>query len=222
MRFKEMPERGRQTWLRMVTGVKQPTAHGWYHGLFKPDEENTKVLARELGVEYDWLRFGSGPERQQMFDKLFAHEEPDHVIVRFWHQGGASAGHGALNLTGNEAIGGLAFKRYSLNRKNLFARNCEVFPVRGDSMLPRIKNGDTVLFDTSDTRIRDGKIYVITLGQGEYAETFVKRLFREPDGSVRIVSDNKTNPEYQDRIVREDEPGFAVLGRVRWVGSWED
>lgn len=56
----------------------------------------------------------------------------------------------------------------------------------GDSMEPTIHDGDSLLVDTSQTTVVDGKVYALWYDGGER----VKRLFRLPGGGLRIKSDN--------------------------------
>jgi phage repressor protein C with HTH and peptisase S24 domain len=78
----------------------------------------------------------------------------------------------------------------------------------GDSMEPTIHDGDSLLVDTSQTNVVDGKVYALWYDGGER----VKRLFRLPGGGLRIVSDNARFPTV------EVASGYAehvrVIGRV--------
>ena len=111
----------------------------------------------------------------------------------------------------------LKFKRSSLQRKGLFARKLSIFYARGDSMEPRIHDGDALLFDGDDTKPRDGGIYVVKYDGGYY----VKRLHQYGDQWF-LVSDNTSDPKWRKPVPVEFANDFEVLGRVRWVGSWED
>lgn len=84
-------------------------------------------------------------------------------------------------------------------------------------MLPRLQNGDAVLVDTSDKRIRDGSIYWIRYE----GELYVKQIHKAGRATV-IESMNKADPQWRRPIVVSDGDDFEILGRVRWVGSWED
>lgn len=128
----------------------------------------------------------------------------------------AGAGNGYQNQQFTR-IGELTFRIGSLEKKGIDPLKADIHFVAGRSMEPRLYDGDAILFDTRESAVTsDGKMYVIDWN----GERFVKRLFRELDGSIRIVSDNKA-PEFQDRFVRTGDDGFSVVGRVRWVGSWE-
>lgn len=109
----------------------------------------------------------------------------------------------------------LKFRRDSLQRKGLKAENLEVHYGAGDSMEPTIKNGDAVLIDRSDTRIRDERVYHIRY-EGHY---YVKRLQLHGD-LIFIVSDNRDDPQWRKPVLVKPGDDFEVLGRVKWVGSW--
>lgn len=187
----------------------------WGAGLVKKEHVKAATairIAKALGVRVEWLVDGVLPEREGGD----APRAPGLVFVKFPYTARASAGHGAVNLD-HEEVAGLSFLPESLRRKGLFAANCGAVKVRGDSMYPRIKDGDVVLYDESDKQLKDGKVYVIRWGE----EDSVKRLFRELDGRVRVVSDNSA-AGFVDRLVDPGDDGFEIRGRVRWIGSWED
>lgn len=83
--------------------------------------------------------------------------------------------------------------------------------VTGDSMEPVIHDRDTILIDLTDTKIKEGYIYVIALGD----TLMVKRMRRIKDG-WNICSENEN---YSPIPVRDQElDSLEVKGRVRWFG----
>ncbi|PPC77916.1 hypothetical protein C4K68_07675 [Pokkaliibacter plantistimulans] len=83
--------------------------------------------------------------------------------------------------------------------------------ISGDSMTPRLQNGDRVLIDTADKQIKDGKVYAIAVED----ELRVKRLFKKIGGGILISSDNKADPAYRDELITpQDEHHLRVIGRV--------
>ena len=95
------------------------------------------------------------------------------------------------------------------------ANNSEMIIASGDSMLPTIEGGDTLLIDLSRTEIYDGKIYCVRIDNQLYA----KRLQRIPPNIVKVISDNKDkyDPFYVDYSKTIDYD-FAVIGEIRWWG----
>jgi len=67
-----------------------------------------------------------------------------------------------------------------------------------------------VLIDVRETRFRHDGVYVLRTGN----DLAVKRLQRQPDGSILIRSDN---PAYESYAVQPEET--SVLGRALWVGG---
>lgn len=112
----------------------------------------------------------------------------------------------------------LKFRAESLRRKGLRPQALCVFYGVGESMEPRIRSGDAVLFDTADTRPRDGYIFVVQLG----SEINVKRC-EILDDAVYFRSDNPAGDHSWRKPKRMDNAKcpITILGRVRWIGSWE-
>lgn len=78
----------------------------------------------------------------------------------------------------------------------------------GRSMEPTVHDGDSLLVDTSQTDVSDGKVYALWYDGGER----VKRLFRLPGGGLRIKSDN---PEHGTIELGPDYSGHVrIIGRV--------
>lgn len=76
----------------------------------------------------------------------------------------------------------------------------------GDSMEPKISDGDVILIDRSQTDPSFGDLYwAIAYGQ----TGMIKRLRPMPDGSVKILSDN---PNVPPEVAYDGE--LAVFGRV--------
>lgn len=121
----------------------------------------------------------------------------------------AKAGAGASLETSDETEGLYAFRKDFMGREHICAASAVMMDVVGDSMEPEFYEGDTLLVDKSDIEIKDGKIYVVTLGD----ELRVKRIFNSLNGLI-LRSDN---PKYPDiHVEGPDLENFVVHGRVRW------
>lgn len=82
--------------------------------------------------------------------------------------------------------------------------------VRGDSMYPKIEDGDTVVVHRQDS-VDSGQIAVVMV-DGE--EGFVKKVVYDDD-SVTLVS---INPEYQDKLFKgKDLRRLRVVGLVKQI-----
>lgn len=131
---------------------------------------------------------------------------------RFVPKVAAIAGAGATLETSDEVLGYYAFRADWMGAEHVSERQSVLMDVRGDSMEPLLKDGDTLLVDQSDTEVMDGRIYVVTLGD----ELRVKRIQKGFKGYVL----RSENPRYADITIEgEDLAAFRVHGRVRWVGK---
>lgn len=159
-----------------------------------------------FGVVAEWLeKFGC--------QIIFPDDNPAQIAsYRFIPKVAAVAGAGATLETSDEVLGYYAFRADWMGAEHVSERNSVLMDVRGDSMEPLLKDGDTLLVDQSDTEVKDGRIYVVTLGD----ELRVKRIQKGFKGYVL----RSENPRYADITIEgEDLASFRVHGRVRWVGK---
>ena len=79
--------------------------------------------------------------------------------------------------------------------------------VSGDSMIPTLYDGDTVVINTADTDLKDGEVFVFNLD----GEVVIKRAVRD-SGQWWLDSDNKNNT----RFTRKSCPdGICIpIGKV--------
>lgn len=122
----------------------------------------------------------------------------------------AVAGAGASLETGGNVLGMYAFRREFLRRENISQKNCVMMMVRGDSMEPLLRDGDTILVDQNCNEPVDGQLFVVRLDD----ELMVKRLQKTAQG-WNICS---LNTGYEPIPVEGDQENFQVYGRVRWFG----
>lgn len=130
--------------------------------------------------------------------------------LRYYRDISLSAGHGAVNHEIEEPEA-LLFSIAWLRSMGLKPNNLLLAQVKGDSMLPTLQPGWTVMIDNAHTRVTSG-IYAITLG----GEEMVKRLQRRPGGVVRVISDNPAYESYEINDTTAAGDGFSVIGRVVW------
>lgn len=104
-----------------------------------------------------------------------------------------------------------AFRRRWVDDAGIKAEHCATITVVGDSMSPRICNGDSLVLDLSDTELQDGKVYAVVWAD----ELLVKRIFKRHDGGINVVSDNADKSRYPDRAVPAHEVDLVrIVGRV--------
>ena len=197
--------------------IKYPTLAG----IENNDQAGTTqlpLIAEALGVSAKWLQTGKGP----MEVGLATVEQDDYADVVGYSQ---AVGLGAAGAEAEEyaETHSLKFKKTSLRRRGIYGRNLAVYYGKGDSMEPTIQDGDAILFDTSDTRVVDGALYMIQVHGAANPEYYVKRA-EILDGITFFRSDNPNGDHHWQKPRRMDskrEP-ITVVGRVHWIGGWAD
>ena len=190
----------------------------------KVREETVQKLCDALRVSRSWLMDGRGsmsPRSVQDSALDYRGYQDDHVSIDAYSQAvGLSDGAEAQEYAETHK---LKFKADSLTRKRLSPASLAVFYGKGDSMEPRIHSGDAVLFDQSDTRPRDGALFVI-LVPGVGADSYSVKRCEMIDDLVLFKADNPKGDHGWRKPRRADDPKFpiTIIGRVRWIGSWED
>lgn len=106
----------------------------------------------------------------------------------------------------------LPFPKTVLQRLGIRPEKVRGLRSGGDSMWPTIGDGQLVLIDTGVTDLHDGRIYAISAPDG----LRLKRIQRQMDGSVVLISDNKEL--YQPEPVPKHEAmNIRVVGRAFWT-----
>ncbi len=173
-------------------------------------------LSAALQVNPEWLQYGRGP-----MEGGASIPEGEWEDVRGYAQAmGLGGGPEAAEYAETHK---LKFKASSLARKRLRAPALAVMYGKGDSMEPRVLSGDAILFDTSDTRPRDGALFVILVPGAHNPEYQVKRC-ELLDDLVYFKADNPHGDHNWKKARRMDDKKnpIQIIGRVRWIGSWED
>lgn len=192
--------------LANLSGIHETQLYKYIKGANAPSIAVAVALAQAGGESLDWLLLGkkSVPVTNA--------EEDTYAYVPLY-DARCSAGSGAWN-EGAKIWTQLAFTRYSLQRKGLSPDNLSAIQVSGDSMEPLLADGDTVMIDHKRNSLEGEGIYVIHLDDHLYA----KRLQRQFDGSLQIISENKA---YQNMTVPKERLGeLHIIGRVVWAGGW--
>lgn len=196
-----------QSELARAVGVRPQSVQQWERGETEPRGKRMDAIAAALQVEKLWLLLGaeapgSGPDVQEQYSLV------QKVGVEL------SAGPGC-EVGFEEVEDHLAFRTEWLRGKGLRAERLRAVVARGDSMAPRIQDGDILLVDTTERPIVDGAVYALRYDR----DVRVKRLTWRFDGALIIRSDSP-DPAYRDEIVpREQLEAVNLLGRVVWVGG---
>lgn len=120
-----------------------------------------------------------------------------------------SAGHGSICAGDAQPTSRLAFRKDWLNKNGLHAKDLLIVYAMGDSMIPTIQDKEKLLVNSADKELTDGFIYVIR-NQENY---WVKRVQRQFDGSLLLISDNKMYPPMQ--LALNEANDVEIIGR--WI-----
>lgn len=210
----KMPERGRQAWLSKLLKVSGPTAYGYYHGIHMPDEAKTILLATELKVIYEWLRFdqkgksGAHVIKDANLSRYRIAEATgdDEALPIALLNASGSCGGGSINWDDDQREPLLKepswFRRYKVKPRDALAVWAD-----GDSMADFIVDGDIVIFDSSKTTPRTGNIYLIEHPDG----LRIKKLRREIDGTWILESNNPDKRKYPDERIDTDHSELLAI-----------
>ncbi|MNZ24552.1 putative HTH-type transcriptional regulator [compost metagenome] len=197
--------------LARITAIPRRTLEYYLTGEREPKVGRCVEIAKAVGVSIGWLASGEG----EPFPKTPQVAVPEDDIYAYipLYDARCSSGHGSWNERA-QVLTHLAFTRYSLQKKGLNPAVLACLRNDGDSMTGLIEDDDTVMIDLSRNDLAGEAIYVILLDDHLYA----KRLQRQFDGSVHIISNN---PVYHDLVVPKAQlDALAIVGRVVWAGGW--
>lgn len=207
-----------EAWPYSASEANQSLISQYMNGKIALNHRALLFFADQLGVPPEAIRDDLPELRlQYRVSDAPAHYEVGWDDVRGYAQAaGLGAGAEAEEYADTHK---LKFRAESLRRKGLVPRNLCVYYGQGDSMEPRIREGDAILFDTSDTTPKDGAIFIVQHGR----EILAKRC-EVLDGTAYFRSDNPNGDHNWRKPKRLDNPRdpLQILGRVRWIAGWED
>lgn len=205
-------------------GIDEKTWQRAELGKGEPRTETIRQLVR-MGFNANWILDGVGAMRLSD-EGTIAHEaapvarpcdaaaadlERDGYVLIPRYDVAAAAGAG-VHVEDEAILQPLAFKREWLHRAlGASPGDLIVMTARGDSMQSRIKDGDILLVDRSEPKLRSGsQIYTFRFD----GLVYVKRLQPRLDGGLVVVSDNPTYPP--ETISSERLADLEIIGRVLW------
>jgi phage repressor protein C with HTH and peptisase S24 domain len=206
--------------LARAMGVSPSAFRKWLKGEAEPSRERLVALARAAGVGVAWLAEGEGPE--PVFEAAGSRRPSDgqeptgsdwSQFVLLPHRAEAAAAGSATppDPSGTEWIA---------LRHDWVRAVCKVEPNElaletavGESMTPTVRDGNTLLIDTTDKTFRNFGVYVLEIN----GQRLVKRVQRKHDGSLVLISDNSAyQPDIVDKAAAD---AVLVVGRVVWSGG---
>ncbi len=209
-------------------GVSHVTVRAWEKDEYKPSSDNIFEIVNILGVHSELLpRVHHQSKKNQVNEnaEYYGHIDAwdsatpldeDEVEVPFFMEVELAAGIGSeynIERRGPK----LRFSKSTLRRCGVETEAAACVKVSGNSMEPRLFDGDVVGVNTFDTKVVDGKVYAIN----HDGLLRVKRLYRIPGNGLRINSINSDEHPDEKYFGRELEQ-IKVIGKVFWHTSiWD-
>ncbi|WP_061034277.1 S24 family peptidase [Vibrio splendidus] len=189
--LKELTNTSKNVDLARVLGKSPKTISNWKHRDHIP--EDIFLKAKEIA------KTGSIAPKGYLELKFFDIE--------------VSAGQGTLVEKEEESSAMVFSEKFIRQELGFNPNNIFLMPVRGDSMIPTLKNQSIVMVNRVDGFSTDG-IYVFRYDN----RLMVKRLQFLPNG-IKVVSDNSAYEAWE--LGKEDikSADFEIIGEVVWTGQ---
>lgn len=188
---------------------KEVTTKGFF---FEIDDSDEQQFKKELEDEFTQdAKKTNTPINTQTFNQKKS--TPKYVELDFYDVE-VSAGHGALIIQ-EEKDDSICFSNKFITKElGLKPKNIFLMPVKGDSMVPTLKNQALVMVNQISEFSGDG-IYVFRFD----GQLMVKRLQFTKRG-LNVVSDNATTyPSWELSRAELKNEDFEIIGEVVWSGQ---
>ncbi|MGY4490220.1 LexA family transcriptional regulator [Pseudomonas sp. TE3610] len=214
------------TELHRRTGVPQSTLSRILGGkIVDPADKHIAKLAEYFRVSTDQLRGRAslaGNGHAELRDiSLWDDDTPvedDEVSVPFLREVELAAGSGRFVIEESERAS-LRFGKRSLRHNGVQFDQAKCVTVRGNSMLPVLRDGATVGVNAGKRGIGDiidGDLYAIN----HNGQLRVKQLYRLPTG-IRLRSFNREeHPDEDYSFAQMQDEQIIILGHVFWWGMY--
>lgn len=210
-RLKQIKRELNLTAAQLAEMLKIParTIGGYERDEAPPNQKFLNALIEVLHIDVNWFLTGRG--NKYLDENYSGNADCFDIPVR--GDVNASMGYGVTVYNESRTAG------YSISKKlasdlGISRSRTEMIFAQGDSMLPTIEGGDSLLVDHSRKEIYDGKIYCVRIDGQLYA----KRLQKIPPNTVRIVSDNEKYRSFEIDFSKDIDFDFEVIGEIRWWG----
>jgi len=186
-----------------AAGIKQPTYQALESGKTKKSAYLPEI-AKFLGVDVEWLKTGNGSAPEKSNADISAME----VGI---YQSGDPVPDGYVAIE-------MLFPVDLIKECNVQPSATKVIHVRGESMFPKLKDGQAISIDMSARTIYDGEIYAFQVGD----DTKIKYLFNWSDegkGGFKAVSANPDKNQFPDEYYspsKIESEGITILGQYWW------
>lgn len=121
----------------------------------------------------------------------------------------AEAGNSGSYISDPVDVTYYAFSVQWIKRRGLDPKELQIIEVRGDSMEPKLWQGDLILIDRSQTDPKDGKAFVVRV----WDEFVVKHVQIIGQSAISLLSANTVYPPRELKLPLDDRE-FQIIGQV--------
>ena len=219
--------------LHRSTGVPQSTLSRILSGkIVDPSDRHISKIAEYFNISTDRLRGRDDPRALPLLETEHLHCElrdiclwdddtpvaDDEVSIPFLRQVELAAGSGRFAIEESERAK-LRFGKRSLRHNGVEFDQAKCVTVRGDSMLPVLRDGATVGVNAGKRTIEeviDGDLYALN----HNGQLRVKQLYRTVAG-IRLRSFNRDEfPDEEYAYSELEDEQLVILGHVFWWGMY--
>ena len=185
------------------------TIGGYERDEAPPSQKFLNALVQKLHINVNWFLTGIGAK----FLNQIEISDEDCIVIPVRGGVTASLGYGVTVYNESQTA------TYSISKKlacdlGVNMSRTEMIFAQGDSMMPTIEGGDSLLVDLSKKEVHDGKIYCVRIDGQLYA----KRLQKIPPNIIRVVSDNEKYRSFEINFSQDLDFDFGIIGEVCWWG----
>ncbi|UTS79534.1 XRE family transcriptional regulator [Phaeobacter piscinae] len=171
-------------------------------GAQRVDHDTLATIADRFEVDANWLLFGD--------IRHYAVDSDDPAFVQIpRYTVSAEAGNSGSFVSDPLDITYYAFSLQWIKRRGLDPKELQIIEVKGDSMEPKLREGDLILIDRSRVEPRDGKSFVVRV----WDDLVVKHIQIIGKSAISLVSANSVYPPRELKLPL-DERDFQIIGQV--------
>jgi len=216
-----------QSELAAKLSLSPQSVQQWERDKTTPRRSRIESVAALLGVSPEWLLFGYNHPATDHRSAPIRSEDPaiynvtgvvtntsDSAMVTVHFFAPMDTGESEAIQTMDPVEKNIRIDSATLTPYNVNPDNVRAATVTGDSMAPRLVEGDTVLIDSADTHPKHGKLYAFAADD----DLKIRRIIRQLDGTWLITSDNRSSLTFREEVISEEGLlQLRVLGRVFMV-----
>lgn len=185
-------------------------------------KDNQTKIAEKIGCQKSFIsQIKSGKSKLPSEKRVILEREYQHLIINnddclsipVRGDVTASMGYG-VTIYDEKQTGIYQISSKLANDLGINPQKTEMIFASGDSMLPTIEGGDSLLVDLNRKEVYDGRIYCVRIEGQLYA----KRLQKIPPTKIIVISDNQKYQSFEIDFSKQIDFDFEIIGEVRWWG----